>query len=773
MNPIYLDLHIHTSKNPNKLNKAYEVDTLLKKIDEVSNKSDFLISLTDHNTINKEAYLNLLGKTSNVILGVELHIKNYPKEPAYHCHMYFNLEDIAGSIAKINRILDELYPVKIITTSTIDVPTLEKIIRSFDDYDSMLLPHGGQSHSTFDKSIPRAVTFDTTLERNIYYNQFDGFTARSNEGLEATLDYFRRLGINEFVNLITCTDNYDPSKYPNAKAEEASPFISTWMLALPTFNGLRLSLSESSRLIYSTIKPSNWSEYIKKVRLQNESVDIDVTLTPGLNVVIGGSSSGKTLFVDSIFRKLDNDFDESPYKSFGVENIEIENPSGMKPHYLSQNYIIKVIDPGNLEHKIDDIEIIKNVFPGDDSITLKVSEGLVRLKSDLKKLVSCVKTIESEGEKLSHFNVFSRLIIEDNVRENLTKIILPSADIGNNIHYEKTRYDQHTYNLNAIEDFVEKNRLAKSITEEIKIIKTRLSNAYEISNLENEIRKVINSCKDEMDKYLFGEEEEQQNKKQIFEKLLKCVTKYSDSTKEFYEILDSISKYSTSCETQRIESMGHTLYIENNFILSKEKFLEIVNRYLKSDCRIMSYIELSPQKIFNTKFKKQAPKVHDYDDFEIKIYSEFEKLNYRKYKIITADGKNFDSLSAGWKTSVLLDLILGYSGDIAPIFIDQPEDNLATNYINHGLIEAIKRTKANKQIVLVSHNATIPMLGDAQNVILCSNREKIFIRSSELEGILEGKSMVDHVAEITDGGKPSIKKRVKKYNLKKFRGEIS
>jgi len=61
------------------------------------------------------------------------------------------------------------------------------------------------------------------------------------------------------------------------------------------------------------------------------------------------------------------------------------------------------------------------------------------------------------------------------------------------------------------------------------------------------------------------------------------------------------------------------------------------------------------------------------------------------------------------------------------------------------------------------------MLGDAQNVIVCKSNGKIVIRSNRLEGFLNKKSIVDYVAEITDGGKPSIKKRVKKYNLKQFR----
>jgi predicted ATP-dependent endonuclease of OLD family len=161
--------------------------------------------------------------------------------------------------------------------------------------------------------------------------------------------------------------------------------------------------------------------------------------------------------------------------------------------------------------------------------------------------------------------------------------------------------------------------------------------------------------------------------------------------------------------------------------------------------------------------------VRNYDDFELKVYSSFEALNKKKYKIITNDGREFEKLSPGWKTSVILDIILGYDKDISPIIIDQPEDNLATNYINKGLVKAIKKIKSKKQIILVSHNATIPMLADAQNIVLCRNENnKIVIKSSPLEGKIDGKEVVDLIAEITDGGKPSIKKRVKKYNLKKF-----
>ncbi|MCP3941608.1 MAG: hypothetical protein GY710_09020 [Desulfobacteraceae bacterium] len=176
MDTIYLDLHIHTSENPNNLNTNYDIDTLLEKIDKLANQSDFLISLTDHNTINKTIYLEAKQKVKNLLLGTELHVRNYENAKPYHCHIYFNLKEITDTIIDdINQTLDELYPDKVISKDDPNVPSLETIIKAFDSYEIIFLPHGGQSHSTFDKSIPEGVQFDNIIERSIYYSMIQFF----------------------------------------------------------------------------------------------------------------------------------------------------------------------------------------------------------------------------------------------------------------------------------------------------------------------------------------------------------------------------------------------------------------------------------------------------------------------------------------------------------------------------------------------------------------------------------------------------------------------
>ena len=159
-----------------------------------------------------------------------------------------------------------------------------------------------------------------------------------------------------------------------------------------------------------------------------------------------------------------------------------------------------------------------------------------------------------------------------------------------------------------------------------------------------------------------------------------------------------------------------------------------------------------------SRYFKKNPNVESYNDMTQKVYTKLMELNTRSYKIVTKDGKDFNNLSPGWKTAILLDLILGYEQDTAPIIIDQPEDNLAVKYINSTLTETIKAVKWSKQVIMVSHNATIPMMADAQTIVVCENDgNKITIRSASLESEVFGQKVLDYIADQTDGGRTSIK----------------
>lgn len=768
MKPIYIDIHIHTSEDANNINATYNCDVLMENVRKIAGDAEVVLSLTDHNTINKAVYLALKDKVDHLILGVELHIRKYEECPPYHCHILFNLPIEDSYIDEVNEILDRLYPDKCVTDSTVNIPTIETISNEFDGYDYLLLPHGGQSHRTFDKAVKKGKRFDTTLEKSIYYNQFDGFTARSSSGLEETIEYFKRLGINEFINLLTCSDNYNPERYPEAKSKDAEKFTPTWMFASPTFEGLRLSLSESTRLVYTDKMPELWNEYIGTVTLRNDRIDMNVKLTPGLNVIIGGSSSGKTLFVDSIYRNLNNDYDNNQYQEFDIEKIDIENPSGIVPYYINQNFIVSILQ--NEDKDVNDIPIIAKVFPVGTDIDAMIRNKLMDFKEHINSLIDAVRNIDDIQERLTKIPMPNRLIITKKIQKNILVEFEPSEQQLEYCRFQEADKEKYIELLDELKNILIVNAFARDISEEITTIKNEINRLANMSKFTDEVTAVVKKHKENMDQKLALTNQEGQNRNISREKLIDLIDKYLHQISIFDKELKYISNYNVKCKTREIVVRGHKLSIENSFELTPDIICDSINSLLKSDKKICDFQSIKPEMLFQCNFKGQVPRVKDYDDFINRLYDKISGLNKRKYKILTADGQDFDKLSPGWKSAVILDLILGYEGDTAPIIIDQPEDNLATNYINRNLIQLIKDVKYRKQIILVSHNATIPMLGDAQNIVLCRNdKGRIKICSQPLEGNVDSKSIVDYIAEITDGGKSSIKKRVKKYNLKSFK----
>lgn len=767
MQAIYTDIHIHTSDDPNKPNASYDVDTLINKIKSISDGAPVLISLTDHNMINKSAYKKLVDKISTVILGVELHIKKFDDAPPYHCHMLFGCDITDENIDSINKILDKLYPEKIIEKTTSGVPNIERIANAFDDYEYLLLPHGGQSHKTFDKSTGKGHRFDTSMERSIYYNHFDGFTARSNKGIEQTGRYFKKLGIDQFTNLITCTDNYNPKKYPEGKNKAEEAFIPTWIFSQATFNGLKMALSESSRLFYGEKPPEKWSKTIGRISLNSENCKIDVEMSPGLNVVIGGSSSGKTLFVDSLVKGIKKDFDDCEYKKYGVEKISVENPTEIVPHYINQNFIITVFQ--NEDLTLGDIELVREAFPEEAGVNDEIRYNLSKVKQLIEKLIDSVKTYEKAQEALLHIAKPSHLIMHDEIPQGIATLLKPSKKDKETYCLSNSDYNRLIESLDEIDSIFKKAGQEIRYNLEVKKIKTGLKYIRDLSVLSEHVTNAVECAIEKEMSIIENEDRGKSQKIDQRKKMTQFVSESLDALKSFYKAKEELELINYSISTREIVANGHKLSIENNFKVTSDVLKEAVNGCLKRDKRVNTLEKLTPEDLFKTGYSDR-PKVDGYDDFISTVYDVISKNNKRSYKIVTSDGKDFDTLSPGWKSAVLLDLILGYNGDVAPLIIDQPEDNLATDYINHGLIDNIKRIKSKKQIILVSHNATIPMLGDAQNVIVCKNEGgNIIIKSAPLEDSLGEKRVLDYIAEITDGGKPSIRKRVKKYDLKKYK----
>jgi DNA repair exonuclease SbcCD ATPase subunit len=121
--------------------------------------------------------------------------------------------------------------------------------------------------------------------------------------------------------------------------------------------------------------------------------------------------------------------------------------------------------------------------------------------------------------------------------------------------------------------------------------------------------------------------------------------------------------------------------------------------------------------------------------------------------------KDLSTLSAGQRCTVILSIVLQHNERI--LIIDQPEDHLDNAFIANTIIKAIKDNKVKGQIILSTHNANIPVLGDADMVIeLTSDGRNGFIEVCEP---LSSRKAIDSITKVMEGGMAAFECRAHKY----------
>lgn len=128
--------------------------------------------------------------------------------------------------------------------------------------------------------------------------------------------------------------------------------------------------------------------------------------------------------------------------------------------------------------------------------------------------------------------------------------------------------------------------------------------------------------------------------------------------------------------------------------------------------------------------------------------------------------KEVGVLSLGQKVVAMLDFLLAYSDyskDFRPLIIDQPEDNLDNRYIYRHLVQQFRDVKAQRQIILATHNATIVTNSMTDQVVIMeSDGVNGWIES---QGYVSEKYIKNHIINQLEGGKDSFKHKMSIYEM--------
>ncbi|MEW6220227.1 MAG: TrlF family AAA-like ATPase [Thermodesulfobacteriota bacterium] len=118
-------------------------------------------------------------------------------------------------------------------------------------------------------------------------------------------------------------------------------------------------------------------------------------------------------------------------------------------------------------------------------------------------------------------------------------------------------------------------------------------------------------------------------------------------------------------------------------------------------------------------------------------------------------------LSDGQKNTAILALLLACGQ--GPVLLDQPEDELDSAFLFHELVPMLRKAKRSRQLIVVTHNANIPVNADAELVYALAAIEG---RGTCLtQGGLDRPEVAQVVLEIMEGSREAFQRRKDKYHF--------
>lgn len=769
--PNIWDLHIHTplgtptKKNYGNIEAAQFVDSILDIYNKADNKIG-MISFTDHNKINADAYKAFVSKSDIAIIpGIEIDI--YLTENAAaskHIIFYFDEQEIEN-IEGLKKLIEEF------------IGSHTRVC--FEEFVMLLIENKKRfavSPHAF-KQDKRGIDFDWFDEEaaNRGTTEFTGlffpfWEAGGKSDICKAIEFLNeQYGDDENQQAIIAFS--DSADYKKLKDYIDNPH--QYFLCLNSFKGLLLAGSDISRIVYEREErpDRNPSEKIKNITLSDnmkpvkKSNCIEIELSDRLNVIVGGRGKGKSALLDAMVAamntgKIENRDRLSFVKKFDVQITNFNNTklsSDINFLYFSQSYINKLFD-GNSQEKFE--EFFKKEFDQNTKISNGIADLLTSLENreevkysedinvadDLKNLI--IIRGAAPSIQIKRKNIKSIDIIRNNQNYlELIKEVLPD---------DSELWDEE---LNAkLKDFV------KLLLE--KICKANYKSMLDVG-FSNNFKKKI----------------DQQNRKKSSENKKKIISKgniekklrflYEDELKLIRQInrLYKIKKEKTELKMQVVESDGE----ENNkfyfvSVADKEHPVEFAKRILvdsANKARKKNFDKCNVSEVFceyatSREFESVLKDSCSFQELINKIET-LEGIRAKKIqRIIYKNNETYTDLhktSPGSQTNAVMEYIL-HSESTVPLLIDQPEDNIDNEARYSQLTKWIRKQKYNRQIILVTHDANIVINGDAECVIIAEHTADKFKYEY---GALEYGEILDKAAVILDGGKTAIHRRIEKY----------
>ncbi len=539
------DLHVHSpeSKLHNEFRGWDEYLEALENLEDIS-----VIGITDYYSI--DGYLKVKeykseGRLTNIDLvlpNVEMRIDTVTsRDRPINLHIIFSPDIVDCLEDKFFRELKYEFNGQTFTCVKNDLMSLGRLIRDNEISDEEALKLGmnqfkvsvdklsavfKQNKSLFDRKYLAVVANKSTdgasglretsmqiEQRKIYQFAHAIFSSRSadREFFLGLAEGHSKASIKEKLgSLKPCIHGSDAHKIEKICKPDLNRF--TWIKADPTFNGLLQILHEpNDRVLIQEDNPDIKADYnvITSVCFSDSETFTpnEIKLNSGLNTIIGGKSSGKSLLLykiaqavsDDEIKYRSDDHWKNPYKSSFIEKIDfkvnwrnglissnLEN--GGKITYIPQMYINSLSEGTankDLQKKIR--EILTQRVENRNFLNDKRDQS-VKLTSDIKydivRLFEKVDDLEKVDEELKVKGNKESIIRE---REKLNKLIeekLFASSLTKNEEQEFHRLENEKKHLQELLNIESKdnysgNNISRELNNIVDYINTNLKECYD------------------------------------------------------------------------------------------------------------------------------------------------------------------------------------------------------------------------------------------------------------------------------------------------------
>jgi len=788
-----VDLHIHTDWSRKTKNGDYNGNFTVPMLHQKMTENQVSVfSLTDHNVINIDAYKGYYSTYSEeqnplLLVGVELDIIVESGSPeTYHTLIIFNLSSADGA-QRVHDALEEKYGAKGLA-DTERVLTMSEVIELFPGDDFFFIPHAGSNKSIISpyRDDIAAAQQMIILMQSAMEKVKEQRRHQYNLGFNSILtDAFQNRNNHAYIEF---SDNHCIAAYPKKDfGEETAEHSFYYLKGRKSFETLRQAFIDPNSRIrsseqYSSIRQS--PRYLQTLEIESHGILSSQTIafSPHLNVVIGGRSSGKSLFLSMLGKKIDS-IQHRANTNYPIETghvkIKAAQDGGATSQtsiearrltYIGQGEIVNYFEHGNLSQLASstgaaaEYETSKKAFSEhgqrldanvDNLLSAYGNSGLlsgekfILHKSTLDHLLGDSFTFTWDDEKVRE--EFDRTDPINDANENIAKLLDRTKKFKDSRLLEFSDQD-----LPLIQSFIELIE-----RQETALSKVEKDNACTLRFLQN-VTQIVISRNAELDEGARHKGDARQELRELRNRITERLQSLSDLKSVSEEI--SSFDYSKGEEIGLNDGIKLVLEVENTSDTTVQSL--ITEGIKEADTAKSLFLVLID--VLSGELSIKNHRDNTVESLGKKITTQlkpiYEYLKSPTDHLIYVDGETSKNKSPGYNSEKYLEIVLK-SEETELIVIDQPEDNLGNAFIAERLVELIREIKFLKQIFLVTHNPSIVVHGDAENIIIASNENSIVTYT---QCVIEDRESQTQICKILDGGEYIFNTRSRKYNIERI-----